>query len=63
MALTRKIGIIGCGNVGMTVAYTLMFHGLCAEMVLIDVNRQKAEKKRTVFISGACIKLKAIALF
>ena len=45
MALTRKIGIIGCGNVGMTVAYTLMSHGLCTEMVLIDVNRQKAESE------------------
>ena len=42
MALTRKIGIVGCGNVGMTVAYTLMSHGLCTEMVLIDVNKQKA---------------------
>ena len=45
MALTRKIGIIGCGNVGMTVAYTLMSHGLCTEMVLIDVNNQKAESE------------------
>ena len=45
MALTRKIGIIGCGNVGMTVAYTLMSHGLCTEMVLIDVNKQKAESE------------------
>ena len=45
MALTRKIGIIGCGNVGMTVAYTLMVHGLCTEMVLIDINRQKVESE------------------
>ena len=45
MALTRKIGIIGCGNVGMTVAYTLISHGLCTELVLIDVNKQKAESE------------------
>ena len=45
MALARKIGIIGCGNVGMTVAYTLMSHGICSEMVLIDVNKQKAESE------------------
>ncbi len=45
MASIRKIGIIGCGNVGMTTAYTLMVHGLCTEMVLIDVNTKKAESE------------------
>lgn len=45
MALARKFGIIGCGNVGMTVAYTVMSHGLCTELVLIDVNKQKAESE------------------
>ena len=45
VASIRKIGIIGCGNVGMTTAYTLMVHGLCTEMVLIDVNTKKAESE------------------
>ena len=45
MASIKKIGIIGCGNVGMTTAYTLMVHGLCTEMVLIDVNVKKAESE------------------
>ncbi len=45
MASIKKIGIIGCGNVGMTTAYTLMVHGLCTEMVLIDVNTRKAESE------------------
>ena len=38
----RKITIIGAGNVGATAAYTLALEGLATEIVLIDVNREKA---------------------
>ncbi|MBN2257363.1 MAG: L-lactate dehydrogenase [Anaerolineaceae bacterium] len=41
--LTRKITIIGAGNVGATFAYALMLSGLCSEIVLIDQNTAKAE--------------------
>ncbi len=39
----RKIGIIGIGNVGATIAYTLMESEMFSEIVLIDVNTQKAQ--------------------
>ncbi|MDO4912405.1 MAG: NAD(P)-binding domain-containing protein [Lactobacillus sp.] len=39
----RKIGIIGLGNVGATVAYTLLAKGEADHLVLIDLNEQKAE--------------------
>ena len=39
----RKCAIIGCGNVGATTAYALMKSGLFSEIVLIDVNKKKAE--------------------
>lgn len=39
----QKCAIIGCGNVGATIAYTLLQSGLVSEMVLIDINRHKAE--------------------
>lgn len=39
----QKCGIIGCGGVGATVAYTLMQSGLFNELVLIDANRKRAE--------------------
>ena len=39
----RKCAVIGCGNVGATVAYTLMQTGWFSDMVLIDINRKKAE--------------------
>jgi len=39
----KKIAIIGAGFVGATSAYTLMMSGLVTELVLIDVNKKKAE--------------------
>lgn len=38
-----KITIVGAGNVGSTIAYTLMLSGLVSEIVLIDINKNKAE--------------------
>ena len=39
----QKCGIIGCGGVGATTAYTLVESGLFNEMVLIDIDKRKAE--------------------
>ncbi len=38
----QKCAVIGCGFVGATIAYTLMQNGLFSEMVLIDVDENKA---------------------
>ena len=38
----QKVGIVGCGFVGATIAYTLMGSGLFSEMVLIDIDENKA---------------------
>ncbi|MBD5431814.1 L-lactate dehydrogenase [Lactobacillus agrestimuris] len=37
----RKVGIIGMGHVGATVAFTLFTHGIADELVLIDQNENK----------------------
>ena len=37
-----KVGIVGCGSVGSTTAYTLVLRGLVSELVLIDVNSKAA---------------------
>ena len=39
----QKCGVIGCGAVGATSAHTLLGSGLFNEIVLIDINRKKAE--------------------
>ena len=38
-----KIVVIGAGFVGSTTAYTIMLGGLFSEIVIIDINRAKAE--------------------
>ena len=43
MQSKKKISIIGAGNVGSTIAYTLMQQGTCSEILLVDINRDKAE--------------------
>lgn len=40
---SRRVAIVGAGAVGATLAYALMVRGQCDELVLIDVNRAKAE--------------------
>ncbi|AUS96443.1 L-lactate dehydrogenase [Clostridium thermosuccinogenes] len=39
----KKITVVGAGFVGSTTAYTLMLSGLVSEIVLIDINKDKAE--------------------
>ena len=39
----KKITILGAGNVGATIAYTLTTLNTCSEIVLIDINKEKAE--------------------
>lgn len=38
----RKIAVIGCGFVGSSCAFTLMQSNLFSEMVLIDVDKDRA---------------------
>ncbi len=40
--MNRKITIIGAGSVGSTITYTLAVQGLASEVVMIDINAEKA---------------------
>ncbi len=39
----RKAAVIGCGFVGASIAFRFLQQGLFSELVLLDVNREKAE--------------------
>lgn len=39
---TRKIVLVGTGSVGMSMAYSFLTTGGLDELVLIDVNKEKA---------------------
>ncbi|MBC1892091.1 L-lactate dehydrogenase [Listeria booriae] len=43
--MTRKVGIIGVGNVGSQVAFSLCTQGICDSLVLIDKNAKKAQSE------------------
>jgi L-lactate dehydrogenase len=38
-----KIAIIGAGSVGTTFAYSILIRGLASEIVIIDINKERAE--------------------
>ena len=42
--MSSKITIIGAGSVGSTIAYTLAHDEIASEIVLIDINKEKAEE-------------------
>ena len=42
-----KIGIVGCGMVGSASAYALVMSGVGREIVLVDLNRARAEAEAT----------------
>ncbi|MDR2395556.1 MAG: L-lactate dehydrogenase [Endomicrobium sp.] len=51
--LTPKVCIVGCGNVGMRYAYSMIISGVTREMVLVDYNREKAEGEAMDLSHGA----------
>jgi L-lactate dehydrogenase len=38
-----KVGIVGAGLVGSTAAYAMVMRGVATEIVLIDINRERAQ--------------------
>lgn len=43
MKYAQKCAVIGCGNVGATTAYSLMLSGLFNEIVLLDIDKKRAQ--------------------
>lgn len=50
--MSNKITIIGAGSVGATIAYTLSNVDLASEIVMIDINKDKAEGEVLDIIQG-----------
>ncbi|MCD7859570.1 MAG: L-lactate dehydrogenase [Firmicutes bacterium] len=51
--MMRKITVIGAGSVGAAVANDLMIQGLSSEIVIIDINREKAFGEALDIYQGA----------
>ena len=54
--MSRKVTIIGAGSVGATIAYTLSNDDIASEIVMIDINKQKAEGEVLDIIQGTCFR-------
>ena len=50
--MSRKITVIGAGNVGATLAYTLSLGDIASEIVLIDINKEKVEGEVMDIVQG-----------
>lgn len=50
---THKISIIGAGFVGSTTAFALMNHNLASEIVIVDINKDKAEGEALDLYQGS----------
>ncbi|KXA08360.1 L-lactate dehydrogenase [Clostridium perfringens] len=50
---TNKISIIGAGFVGSTTAFALMQDGLASEIVIVDINKDKAHAEAMDLAQGA----------
>lgn len=50
--MSSKITVIGAGNVGATIAYTLANDDIASEIVMIDINKDKVEGEVMDIIQG-----------
>lgn len=50
--MSKKVTIIGAGNVGATIAYTLSLGSIASEIVLIDINKEKVEGEVMDIVQG-----------
>ena len=60
--MSSKITIIGAGSVGSTIAYTLSSQDIASEIVLIDINKKKAEGEVLDIIQGTCFRVLSLSL-
>ena len=50
--MSNKVTIIGAGSVGSTIAYTMVVNGIASEIVLVDINENKAEGEAMDIVQG-----------
>ena len=53
MIKKRKVVIVGAGNVGASTAFCMINQGICDEIVLIDMNTERAKGETLdAFLAG-----------
>ena len=49
----RKVAVVGAGFVGATSAYAMIISGICSELVIIDINKDKLNGEVLDLVHGA----------
>lgn len=49
---SKKVTVLGAGNVGASIAFTLALKGLCSEILLVDINKEKAKGEAMDMMQG-----------
>ena len=50
--MSRKVTVIGAGNVGATIAYTLSLGDIASQIVVVDINKEKVEGEVMDIVQG-----------
>lgn len=53
--MSRKVGIIGDGHVGSTVAHYIVANGFVDDLVLIDINDKKKLMLMQLILKRLCL--------
>ncbi len=48
----KKVTVLGAGNVGASIAFAMAIKGLCSEMLLVDINKEKAKGEAMDIMQG-----------
>ena len=59
----RKIVLVGTGMVGMSFAYSALNQAVCDELVLVDIDRHRAEGEAMDLNHGVALSLIHISIF
>ncbi len=54
--MSSKITIVGAGSVGATIAYRLSHEDIASEIVLVDINKNKAEGEALDILQGTAFR-------
>jgi L-lactate dehydrogenase len=49
----KKVSIIGCGQVGLAIAYAILNQELCGTLALVDIDSKKLEGEAKDFLQGS----------
>lgn len=51
--ISKKVSIVGCGQVGLAIAFSILNQDLCGTLALVDIDKKKLEGEAKDFLQGS----------